>query len=135
MGTLSLLIVRRDEIKPDIQNSRKRQQNPSQPGQAQRSIGGALQKQSVGRVLKIYEADDNSYNYECCGHDLEFRNHMKFTSREQLPGRRLAYEYAGQPITPKAGQKGRKTHFISSLIASWGSKTEQTQAQSGSEPY
>ena len=117
MGTLSLLIVRRDGIKPDIQNSRKRRQNPSQPGQAPRSIGGALQKQSVGRVLKIYEADDNSYNYECCGHDLEFRNHMKFTSREQLPGRHLAYEYAGQPITPKAGQKGRKTHFISSLIS------------------
>ena len=28
----------------------------------------------------------------------------------------------------------RRTQFNSSLIASWGSKTEQTQAQSGSEP-
>ncbi len=28
----------------------------------------------------------------------------------------------------------RRTQFISSLIASWGSKTEQTSAQSGSEP-
>jgi len=30
--------------------------------------------------------------------------------------------------------KPAKTHLNSSLIASWGSKTEQTQAQSGSEP-
>jgi len=28
----------------------------------------------------------------------------------------------------------RRTQFISSLIESWGSDTEQTQAQSGSEP-
>ena len=32
------------------------------------------------------------------------------------------------------GQDGSETQFNSSLIASWGSKTEQTQAQSGSEP-
>ncbi len=33
-----------------------------------------------------------------------------------------------------AGQDGGRTQFISSLIASWGSKTEQTQAQSGFQP-
>ncbi len=30
--------------------------------------------------------------------------------------------------------KTRRTQFNSSLIESWGSKTEQTQAQNGSEP-
>ncbi len=34
---------------------------------------------------------------------------------------------------PPTGRIGAKTQFNSSLIASWGSKTEQTQAQSGSE--
>ncbi len=36
-------------------------------------------------------------------------------------------------FTPSAGKSMPKTQFISSLIESWGSKTEQTQAQSGSE--
>jgi len=31
--------------------------------------------------------------------------------------------------------KTRRTQFISSLIESWGLFAEQTQAQSGSEPY
>ena len=33
-----------------------------------------------------------------------------------------------------AGQDGATTQFNSSLIESWGSKIEQTQAQYGSEP-
>jgi hypothetical protein len=38
------------------------------------------------------------------------------------------------PNKPLTGPIGAKTQFNSSLIASWGSKTEQTQAQNGSEP-
>jgi len=34
----------------------------------------------------------------------------------------------------QARQNTAETHLNSSLIESWGSKTEQTQAQSGSEP-
>ncbi len=34
---------------------------------------------------------------------------------------------------PPAGQNSAKTQYISSLIASWGSKAEQAQAQDGFE--
>ncbi len=43
----------------------------------------------------------------------------------------LPYLILNKPPTDRIGAK---TQFISSLIESWRSNTEQTQAQSGSEP-